>query len=190
LPRVISYQNDFLTFINDKNVSDILNADLECVRYFFIDGYFISSLSQQLFDEVLQGLFDLFTYKHLVVPNKMSTMHVRGGDFLKFEQYAICDSAYYRNAMLNMPDKIFTILTDDERYVRTLFDCSNFGIVSGTQFSDFLLIMNSKYVISSNSTFCFWALAFASLVNKNQKVIIPLNWEKNVPRNIKLYTEI
>ncbi|MEI8668063.1 alpha-1,2-fucosyltransferase [Pseudoalteromonas sp. B131b] len=90
--------------------------------------------------------------------NKYAVIHVRKGDFLAHSRL---DNSYYKKSLKFIPEdvKIYFISDDpdilpelEQELGRKLYLSG-----SGTMKQDFMTIVNSSVIISSNSTFCFWA---------------------------------
>lgn len=95
-------------------------------------------------------------------------IHIRGTDFIDCNINKL-PITYYNNAMniiSNISNDIkFVIVTDDIKYSQELFP--NIEIISNEDsLIDFKLLQSCKYLISSNSTFSWWAGYLNSNVNK------------------------
>jgi hypothetical protein len=106
-------------------------------------------------------------------PDEYCYIHLRGTDY-KNHSHWFLDKNYYEKSMDYIrnikPDIKFLIVTDDIDESKKLFpdiDC-----VSHDMITDFSVLLNSRYLIITNSTFSWWA---AWLKNKDI-VVSPNNW--------------
>ena len=101
-------------------------------------------------------------------------IHFRGGDYnvYPWDMYQLPKS-YYDEAMGFMleknPNLTFKVVTDDPDEARKRF---NLEIISNSMEEDFVLLMKTKYLIISNSSFSWWA----GWLNLNNIVIAPHGW--------------
>lgn len=99
-----------------------------------------------------------FNYLYKLV-SKSVVVHFRGGDFIG----KACDmqsTNYYKNALKNYDE--YVVLTNDIKNAREYFsinfpDDNVIYISSPSAISDFLLLATANTLISSASTFCWWA---------------------------------
>jgi hypothetical protein len=95
-------------------------------------------------------------------------IHIRGGDYL--DRYPLPTSYYIKSMeiILNLEKDIkFIIITNDINYSKSIFpdiEC----LYNEDNLIDFKLLQTTKYLISSNSTFSWWA----GYLNENAKKII------------------
>ena len=106
-------------------------------------------------------------------PEKYCYIHVRGTDY-KNHSHWFLSKDYYQKSIDYVksvnPEISFLIITDDIDESKNLFpdiDC-----VSNDMITDFSVLLNSKHIIITNSTFSWWA---AWLKNK-ETIIAPNNW--------------
>jgi hypothetical protein len=101
-------------------------------------------------------------------------IHFRGGDYnvYPWDMYQLPKS-YYDEAMAIMlekkPDLTFKVVTDDPDEARKRF---NLEIISNSMEEDFVLLMKTKYLIISNSSFSWWA----GWLTLDNTVIAPHGW--------------
>ncbi len=142
-----------------------------------LDGYFQKS---EFFDFNYENIKKWFNVDNLIDDKVYSTLmgsynnycfiHNRGTDFIGGNELPI---SYYYKSMEKMKESFynikFVILTDDIDYSKKLFP--NITVLSNPDdLIDFKLLQQSKYLISSNSTFSWWA---AYLNNNAKKIIYP-----------------
>lgn len=157
-----------------------------------IEGYFQSIGYIKEFREKFQSMFRC----HIEVPNDSSTcfISVRGGDYLGNSEIC-CDEMFYRRAIKEMQDRGFNnfkIVTDDAKYASKLlpdFPVAQLKIESSEDLNerrqreakiayDFALLQTAPALITSNSTFAWWA----AWTNKSNPMVIgPRYWSH--PRN-------
>lgn len=115
------------------------------------------------------NIIDLELFKQLY--NKYQNycfIHIRGGDFKDIVSYKL-PVKYYKQAILEFKNLKFVIVTDDPCYSQTMF--TEYDIISSDDYLiDFKLLQTAKYVISSNSTFSWWA---SYLNTSSDKIIYP-----------------
>jgi hypothetical protein len=134
------------------------------------------------------------------VLNFKLVLHVRRGDqatILSKNIYNILDNNYYLESLKFLGkigviiDKI-TVCSDDINWCkRNMTDIQELYNVdfsnSSTMLEDFLLMYNAQYLISSNSTFSFWA----GILGNSDIVITPKKWYNRIPYNfINNYSKI
>lgn len=106
--------------------------------------------------------------------------HVRGGDFERLKSVSFLNEKYYKIAIKKSEELLgkklkFFLFTDDLDKlgkIRPAFESKNYEIISTDDFhKDFLLMMNFKNFILSNSTFSLWASLLS--VESNKLIIRP-----------------
>ena len=173
----------FNSYISDGNFNTNGKSNL------YLDGYFQDAFSKNEFSSAIKALRKTLKF-HTKVEDCLA-IHVRGGDFLKLNWSSLASKEYYQKALRYMIKrqivKKIKIITDDIEYCKTIFDKSFYKYIqAGSQEKDFVNIMNAKYRIMSNSTFCFIA---ASLNQDSGISIAPRFWTPDRLRNIKLNNE-
>lgn len=122
--------------------------------------------------------FLLTRYKQLEDFTKLTSVHVRRGDFLKFpDAHPLCTKEYYTLAMKELPNQDFIFISDDMNWVRDNFKGENifYSDVNNDILDLTLMTMCSNNIIA-NSTFSWWG-AFLN-PNKTKKIISPAGWIK------------
>jgi hypothetical protein len=178
-----------VTIINDKNYEEI-NKTSELLIY---DGYW----------QAAQFIFDQKEFMNILIRNRFNNileknsgpnvvLHVRRGDqatYFSKGTYTILTNIYYDNA-LNLLQKCgvsidnITICSDDINWCKknmTNFE-DKYSITyssNSTMIEDFFLMSNSKYLISSNSTFSF----LAGYLGDCKIMFIPKRWYIRKPFN-------
>lgn len=124
-------------------------------------------------------------------------VHIRRGDYLNHSDiYELCGLDYFKNAIsiFNKRNENISwfIFTDDVKWLEeNMFIRGNINIISKNNLSDseeLMLLKSCKGIITSNSTFSWWA---AWLNNNDQKVVVtPSKWLKNISDNSKLINDI
>ena len=97
--------------------------------------------------------------------------------------HGYCDINYYKNAINYINQKkgeteIF-IFSDDLEWCVETFQNNNYNYInvnSKKKYMDLILLKNCKYIISSNSTFSWWAAYLNE--NKDKVIIVPNKWFK------------
>jgi hypothetical protein len=156
---------------------------------FFQSEKFFESNKKDVIEKLLTGIKSekekwlkvLDWIKHNTIhEQKLVTVHVRRGDYLKFPHvHTLCDLEYYRNALFLMKEKIgnFTpiFVSDDKNWCIETFkniDC----IISpwGDEIEDLIMMLNCHSNIIANSSFSWWG---AYLNQNSDKIVIgPKKW--------------
>ena len=183
-------------FISDKNAEDIIDDDFVNISSIFVDGYFIQSINNDIFDRIVSCILTLLK-RDLYQPDKYRgccSLHIRGGDFLKLG-WNVCDSNYYNENYNKLTEnhrieKVIS-LTDDNEYFLKINKELNFENenISNSMANDFSILLSTKYSIISSSTFSFWARALNSKLECSYTVI-PVYWMKDSIRNINISSEV
>ncbi|XNS90237.1 alpha-1,2-fucosyltransferase [Vibrio cyclitrophicus] len=186
--RLFSLSMFGVFFINDSSVRE----QPVRLRKAFLDGYFIKSVSQDIFISGVERIREALKPNLMTFPpncrSDVCVLHIRGGDFLNDKKYNICDETYY-SLMVEKVKKCkgisnFIILSEDVEYASKLAKGMgiNAEVCSGTLEEDFEMLFHSKHVIGSNSTFCFWARALSS--DPSKSTYLPAWWDRDSERSI------
>ncbi len=194
----IKFAQLLFPFYSDNNVKKIIHKK-SIDSDIYIDGYFINSINQTFFDEMIPSLIKIFkfnsnNFNKSFYENKLF-VHIRGGDFIKYKYEITNLETYYRKSVdfftKNYKIDKINIITDDLDYARNIVDKFNTNInvdfISENELSDFLHLKNAIFKVLSNSTFSFWA---GALSNSNSIIIAPDEWYPGAPRLNKLKNEI
>jgi len=104
-------------------------------------------------------------------------MHVRRTDYLDQSALALPRS-YFSDALAAVPGREsldLVVVSDDPDGVRTeLADLGEFHIAANPPLTDFLLLMNANVVITSNSSFSWWAAWLNT--EPGVRVLVPQHW--------------
>jgi hypothetical protein len=114
-----------------------------------------------------------------VIKNDLA-IHIRGGDFLKFNTHNFVNSNYYDLALTEMSKYIsidnanIIVFTNDKTHAENILKNIKIKIKYSyseleSSLDDFMFLREFKYMILSNSTYSWWA---ARLSNYNDKVVI------------------
>jgi hypothetical protein len=217
------YKNNiFKEFSHDNNiiVENVFNQkghSFENIPYkknlqlqgFFQSEKFFEENKKEVVEKILIGLK---SYKekwdkvldwimcHTMHGQKLVSVHIRRGDYLKFPHiHTPCSLDYYRNAMSLMKESIgeFTVIlvSDDKSWCLETFkdiDC----VISpwDNEIEDLIMMINCYSNIIANSSFSWWGAYLNQ--NPNKIVIGPKRWfgiggpqdqEDTIPKNwIKL----
>lgn len=133
------------------------------------------------------GGFTLHERWQIKCTKRICAIHMRGGDFMKWDPKAILSNEYYINSIDRVSKDngsreglVFSILTDDVslpayKVVKNYLNEKGFQIYlgNGGGNSDFSIMSDSEYLISSPSTFAIWAGVFG---RPNKKIIHSRSW--------------
>lgn len=163
-----------------ENIENITNSKL-------ILGYFQSI---NLVNEVYPSVKEYLTNSINEQNNDLSdlTLHIRGEDYLQrnnTKYYGQITQEYYEESLeyfieRNHKIKKITILTNDYNYSSKLLSKSKYKRMfdyrmSGNPIHDLYRLARSKKIVSSNSSFSWWA-SYIGHRNFNSEVIMPKNW--------------
>lgn len=195
LARLLRIRLLNVQMISDDNFQSVYLSKFKGSRI-YADGYFIESISQEIFDEMLNELTDRL--KSTIRENATSevcVIHIRGGDFLELGWDLPNIKKFYSDAIKDVlkrdPSIKFEIISDDPMYAHRLISELeiNFDFVGKEIVSDFRCLINAKFAILSNSTFAFWAGAFRSSRGEEPTTWMPRFWKPGHSRVLKLRTE-
>lgn len=177
-------------FLNENNFDEEkINSDAN----YYLDGYWQKyeyvKKSKNYIQKLLNSLSKSFFSK--IPPQKSIVIHVRRGDqstFLSSKIYTVLSKDYYEKAInfiLELDNKIdkLIICSDDINWCKkNLISFKTFEKIyymeETTMQQDFSVMVNSHYLVLSNSTFCWWA----GFLGNQRKVILPKKWFKKDPR--------
>lgn len=138
--------------------------------------------SENYFYEDFFQLVDFFPLnEQLITMNSIDAqtcvINLRGGEYKRHKQFILPES-YWQNAINHMKQradiKTFIVVTDDERYAKSMFP--NFEIVSGDIGQCYATLYNAKHLIVSNSTFSYFPIK----TGRNAlNVIAPMYWARH-----------
>ena len=178
-----------INIINENNIDDCKKNEVDKIY----DGYWqnIRYIQNQEYyiNRVLKE-----KYNKDFVENKTNNivLHIRRGDqatVLSSNIYTILDVEYYERAInyIKLHGESFnevTICSDDILWcIKNIKKIAGVDKInysnSSSMIEDFLLMYNAKYLISSNSTFSWWA----GYVGNSVKFLIPKRWYTLSPSN-------
>lgn len=111
------------------------------------------------------------------VPDNVCIINLRGGEY-KRHSALILPERYWHLAIQNMRlmhgINDFWVVTDDERYARTLFP--DFKIISGNVGDCYATLYNARYLIISNSSFSYFPIKTST---NSIFVIAPKYWARH-----------
>jgi hypothetical protein len=168
-------------FIYDDIYSQSFNPNVFTTPDFTkLDGFFQSPKYFDGYEDIIRSWFNLTLNdesKNILEKydvNNFCYIHLRGSDY-KWTNHWFLNKDYYQKGMDYIktiyPNMKFLIITDDTNDSKNLFpdiDC----ISSNDMKTDFLVLLNSKFNIISNSTFSWWS----AWIKKKEIVIAPNNW--------------
>ena len=197
LPRFIQIKSKFNPFVTDSNFNHILFSATR--MNFYLDGYFIDSIDQIIFDRFLKFIskaFKLDTSHNENYYKNRCVIHLRGTDFVKLGWSDVTPIDFYNRSIQKMREigvDYFDVVTDDIDYAKSFFDNNLYiqNYISTDLISDFFYITKFEYKILSASTFAFWASVFAvGSASKDSLTISPSFWTPELRRKLRLKNEI
>lgn len=172
-------------------------------KIYYVDKVFGTISDYQLISTEIQTFF-LPNPKHINLVNKITKLivkpksvavHIRRTDYLNaHSNHEVLDISYYQKAMKGIKEKIkdptFYFFGDDEIWIRENFNFLhdsksvfiNYKGLDAYLF-DFFAIKYCENVITSNSTFSWWAAYLND--NKNKIIIVPGKWLKSQESNLE-----
>lgn len=151
-----------------------LNYDWDLKGYFQSYKYFDNCK-----DEIKYYFYShLYDWKEEVKYNTCA-VHIRRGDYISLQDiHPLMDLDYYRDAMKLFPsDTLFTIFSDDLKWVNEHFKGNNVYVLDGSHEPalDFLsMTYRFRHIITANSSYSWWA---AYLKPFEDKIIVaPKTW--------------
>jgi len=175
------YENFFNINSFDDNVRARVRSKYEESHYVYkeipykenlnIHGYF---QSYKYFNHC-EGVIKKELSPNLTFPKfeRVCSVHVRRGDYLKFPRHhPLCSIDYYKKAMQQMDVEKFMIFSDDIPWCKQHFH-GNVEFVEGNPcYTDLALMMSCDHHIIANSSFSWWGAWLAG----SKKVIAPARW--------------
>lgn len=188
-----SFQNSILRKINlsdnyplnvpEYNEPDFLYNPLPLQEHLILKGHF---QSEKYFDkELVRYLFEIdketeayihTKYGHILRLNPVA-IHVRRGDYLKFEyMHPVCRMSYFRKAIACFePGTTFLVISNDIPWCKKNFQGDSFYFAEGeSAIVDLYLQSKCAHNIISNSSFSWWGAWLNP--NPEKKVIYPDPW--------------
>ena len=162
--------------------------------------------NHSLFDDIREPLISELTLKenfdeeNQKIADKINEtnsvcIHIRRGDYLKYDCYQVCDLAYYERA-LNKMDSMTTeptyfVFSDDIQWCKENLSSHGKEMIfvdkNNPDYIDIELMSRCKHFIISNSTFSWWA-AYKS--NYGKKIVCtPDKWYKGGMKKHSLNVE-
>jgi hypothetical protein len=193
-----SDQHEIITFpfhYEEKNISDnsVIEGFFQSEKYFIKNKEYILklfSIDENLNEELAFKYSDILKYN-------TTSIHVRRGDYLQFNNHHPCQSlAYYQKGIDHTKDytEKYLIFSDDIEWCKTKFLGNRFIFVNEDRdFKEMYLMSLCNNNITCNSSFSWWSawlnknpnkiviapkIWFGPLINENDKDIIPESWIK------------
>jgi hypothetical protein len=167
---------EYLSCLEEVDLNSISN-------YTLVLGYFQSSNIFENNKLFVKSLFNVSP--KFLPPSNACAVHIRRGDYLdtyfkEIESHAIIPRYWFIDQLdfvsKNYGQIRFFVIGDDPTYIQEFCNESTLDLKFCTQdvMSDFLLLMFSKYLIISNSSFAWWG-AFLN-VHEDAFIIAPKFW--------------
>tara|TARA_Y100000593_G_scaffold39978_1_gene77105 strand:+ start:383 stop:1156 length:774 start_codon:yes stop_codon:yes gene_type:complete len=153
--------------------------DLMIHGYFQSEKYFKDHSAQirELFSAPRVVLDDMMERYGDHVGPEVASIHVRRGDYLKFQDiHPLCTKEYYREAMSRLsPSTRYLIFSDDVEWCLRNFKMKNFKVIEGeADYIDMYLMSLCGTNIIANSSFSWWSAWLNPYSEK--KIFAPLVW--------------
>lgn len=128
--------------------------------------------------------YNISMVKKITACNNPVFIHVRRGDYLKFD-WQITNTDYYKKACdflkKKVPDAEFFVFSDDINFIKNEFDIGypfeiveNVNFMNGVDYKDMQLMTYFKHAVIANSSFSWWGAWL--IQNKNKIVLAPKPW--------------
>jgi len=194
LPRILPSRFFGRWLISDKNFAPGLLRKTDD-RDLFLDGYFIESISQHSFCEMVKEVrARAYLCQQKEGDKVICALHIRGGDFVT-QGWDLPDiQLYYKRSIEEVLERNretqFIVVTDDQSYAQHLLSgCEiEYELTAGDLASDFRQITTADYAILSNSTFAFWAGALRRK-SFEKTTWLPSLWRPGRKREISVESE-
>jgi hypothetical protein len=164
--------------------SESFNSDLKkpkIVRGYFQSPELVNECLYMYFDELHEFTTDLLnasTFKN-VINDDSTVFHIRRGDFLSNAEKVGLLTLEYFNQQIEpaVSPIIFTDADENDLEISEFFKSSLiFGAKSVDTWTTFALMTFAKKLVTSNSTFSWWAGILAA--NRGAEVVAPSPWTK------------
>ena len=191
IARLISIVNPNIVYWESSPSQNLLLAEIKNQKIavgFFQNADLVDSVSKDLLDLIsssnfLPGLINK-------TPNEQVAVHVRYGDYLTDKKtrkfHGLTTKDYYISSViglateLNLKNILFATDNPEQLHLdyHEFFSETKLSITvtkSMDPFVDFIKIANSRGIITSNSSFSWWAAWFGHSLY-NSRVIVPKPW--------------
>ena len=175
----------YLSKILKRKIFKHLNLKHEKIRLeevrdgITVAGYFQSNVEiQKKFIEYTKIKFLKINSFEKNIDKNNVVLHYRGGDYFSNNLNIISYKGL--GFIINNFNKVNVVTNDKksfDRDVSKFFNNTKFEIRNGSVVNDFLYIMNHNIIISSNSTFCWWA----SELSEAEIIYEPNVYFKHIP---------
>jgi len=161
----------------------------------FIDGYFqtwkyfdaVASYFPEWKFKLKEESSILLSYIERMARENPIVVHVRRGDYLALsETFGVLEEEYFKNGVEQLSfnggsNKVW-VFSDDPHFVQQNFksfniDCFPEIDTNLSQEEVLFLMSRSKRIVISNSTFSWWAAAFA---DKDASIVAPTPWFRTI----------
>jgi hypothetical protein len=187
-----------LFFLDKKNKIGLVEQQVFQERFFHFDesfyyncpdntdlyGYFQSPKYFSAIEDEIKEDFkipesimqDCDNFFKTTFDSEVISLHIRRGDYLKYEQHPIQSLDYYQSALSQLPSNLPVIIfSSDVEWCRQqeMFEPDRFFISenNATEFDLGLMTLCSYHIIA-NSSFSWWG----SWLSESKKTIAPKNW--------------
>jgi len=166
-------------FNEDHNLQTFNPQIFQIPDFTKISGFFQSPRYYKDYEKIVRSWFNLaLSEKAKFLLNKYNPkdfcyIHLRGTDYKNHNHWFLNKDYYQKsiNYIKNIKKDIkFLIITDDQNEASNSFP--HIENLSEDMKTDFLLLLNSRYTIISNSSFAWWP----AWLKEKEKVIAPNNW--------------
>jgi hypothetical protein len=158
----------------------IIDGNVKLVGYFQSEKYFIEYRKKilELFEIDDSTNLYLSTKYHNLIFENCCSIHVRRGDYIRFQNHHPIQSIDYYKKSINIigEDKTYLVFSDDITWCEEnfVFLKNKIFISNNLDYQDLYLMSMCKDNIIANSTFSWWGAWMNK--NENKKVIAPKKW--------------
>lgn len=141
-----------------------------------LNGYFQSEKYFVNHKDTIIKLFDLPTDQVQKPTDNLTSIHIRRGDYVKFDDYhSVLDIEYYNKSIELIGGGSFIFFSDDIEWVKQNFVRDNFYYSQcNNEILDLSLMSVCDNNIIANSSFSWWGAYLNRNINK--KVVAPSQW--------------
>lgn len=168
---------NFCDYLDNKkfsayNETTFAYVEIPKLDWLYLFGYFQSEKHFKHNDMLIKNTFK---FDKLDIPKNSVSLHLRQGDYKKFEAiHPVLTIDYYSKAvdLLGKYSKLY-IVSDSE--LPDEFNFPNCEVINTkNDYLDFCIMANCNHNVIANSTFSWWAAYLNK--NENKRVVAPKTW--------------
>ena len=166
------------------------------LRGYFNDERYFKENKQEIISLYRKAIYSVNPFRNKNQPNKKIGLHVRRGDYLKFQQvFYTLEKEYYDNALsyfssiqgidyLEHKEDV-VVVSEDVEWCKQNIPAGEYR--NGSILEDFHFLMHTEGVVIANSTFSWWAGYLNPFTSEKISVVYPLEWFKGRLEHVYKY---